>query len=349
MQNKSDFQTIHEAGFESLLKIFRQRSGKKRDSTIKGIGDDASVIKTDSKPALVQSSILFIEGVHFDLTYTPLHHLGYKCVTAAVSNICAMNSTPGELLLDIAVPNKISVKMIDQFYNGVQSACHDYEVELIGGDTTASQQLFVFAATVNGYGKPAEIVYRKGAQNEDVICVTGDLGGAIAGLRVLMREKKAWEESGEDHFQPDLSEYHEAIQKQLVPRARLDIIRDLSERDIAISSMIDISKGLISDAKKLCESSGIGMEIFSPAVPISLNTRKIADEMQEDVDKYAFYGGEDFELMFTTDKKNAEKIESVLDEVTVIGRVTNPEEGILIKTGTDETIQIETDIQKSNN
>ena len=348
MKNKNEFQTIHESGYDSLLNIFRERSGKKRESTIKGIGDDASVIKTANGKALLQSSNLLLEGVHFDLTYTPLHHLGYKCVTTAVSNVCAMNSIPGEILLDIAVPNKISVQMIDQFYSGVQSACRDYEIELIGGDTTASQQLFVLAATVNGYTEPDEVVYRNGANKNDLVCITGDLGGAIAGLRVLMREKKAWEESGEDHFQPDLSEYQEAIQKQLVPRARLDVIRALTEQDITISSMTDISKGLITEAKKICEFSGIGMEIYSPAVPISLNTRKIADEMQEDVDKYAFYGGEDFELMFTTDKKNAEKFEKAFSEVTVIGKAIASAEGILIKSGTDETIQIETAVQGSN-
>ncbi|MGF1669722.1 MAG: thiamine-phosphate kinase [Balneolaceae bacterium] len=342
-KKKEDFQTIHDIGFSKLLEKLEKFSGVSKKTTIKGIGDDSSVVKYPASQVSISSSKIMMEGVHFDLSYVPLHHLGYKCVTSAVSDIYAMNANPSEILINLAVPNKISVQMIEQLYSGINTACYDYDIQVTGGDLTASVQVLTLSATATGYSFEKDLTYRNGAKSGDLICVTGDLGGALAGLRILLREKKLWQENQEQYFQPDLDDYEYVIQKQLVPKARNDFISVLLKEKIKPTSITDIAKGLITDLKKICNSSEAGAEIYSPSVPIALNTRKVAEEMKEDVDKYAFYGGEDYELLFTIQNEDLEKLTEQFSDFTVIGKITDNASEIIIKTGTDKTIAIETE------
>lgn len=339
---EDNFQQIQEIGFNGLIDKFRSHTGAEHPAVVKGIGDDASVIHHDEKAVFCTTTEIFLEGVHFDLTYTPFNYLGYKIVTAAVSDILAMNALPGQVLVALAVPNKYSVQMMEELYRGVDAACRDYGIQLTGGDTTASHQLLAISVTATGSAPEENLIYRNSAQKGDIVCVTGDLGSALAGLRILMREKKSWQESGTDsHFEPDLQMYEFAIQKQLVPKARKDLIESIAKSEIKPTSLIDVSQGLISELGSIAKSSGLGMEVYSPAVPIAPETRRIADEMSEDVDKYAFYGGEDFEMVFTIPEPMVEKFKSDFDDFVVIGRVTDKEKQLTINTGEDKSYQLE--------
>lgn len=335
------FQEIQEIGFKGLIEKISSSNGKKRDEIKKGIGDDAAVYSASEEHEQVVSSEIFLEGVHFDLTYHPLKHLGYKVVTAAVSDIYAMNAKPVQVLVNIAVPNKYSVQMVQQLYAGVDNACNDYEIELSGGDTTASHQFLGISVTCLGEAVKESIVYRDGAKDKDLVCVTGDLGSAIAGLRILMREKSEWKQAGIETFQPDLEEYSYVIQRQLIPVARKDIIEIFHQEAIQPNCLVDVTQGLISNIRDISKPSSLGVELYLPAIPISLDTRKVADEMQEDVDKYAFYGGEDFELLFTAPEETVKKLETVCNKFSVIGKMTGDYSNIKINTGENETIEID--------
>lgn len=339
--DRNEFQPISEIGFPKLIQSIKEYEGFSNPAVIKGIGDDAAVFKTDDNKLNLISSEIFLEGVHFDLTYHPFKHLGYKVVTSAVSDIYAMNGIPQQLLVNVALPNAYSVQMVEQFYKGVEAACKDYEVQLTGGDTTASHQLLAISVTSVGDVVKEQITYRTGANHEDAICVSGDLGAALAGLRILMREKKEWKDKGEETFQPDLENYEYVVGKQLVPAARKDIIDLFHSNNIKPSSMIDVTQGLLPDVRSLALSAGLGVELHSPAVPIMLDTRNVADEMAEDVDKYAFYGGEDYELLFTLNEKDVNRFSTVCDDFTIIGKMTNEYDQIKINTGENKTIEID--------
>lgn len=339
--NKQDFQSVQEIGFSAFVEKLFRFTGAKRDEVSLGIGDDASVVDIKKGHSVCTSSEIFLEGVHFDLTYTPFHHLGYKIVTAAVSDIYAMNASPVQLHVDLAVPNKYSVQMLEDLYKGIDAACKDYNVQLAGGDTTASHQILAISVTATGIARKEDIVERAGASEDDIICVSGDLGAAIAGLRILLREKSAWKESGEKHFKPDLDEYEYVVQRQLVPKARPDLLEGFKKAEIVPSSMIDLTGGLVNDLQKIGKRSEKGIEIYSPAVPISFEVRNVADEMQEDVDKYAFYGGEDFEMVFTVREEQVEKLKAEFDDFSVIGKMVEKEKQFTINTGEDRTIKID--------
>ena len=336
-----EFQEIQEIGFPALVEKIKQYRGTPNRDTLHGIGEDAAVFRAGSDGELVTiSSEMFLEGVHFDLTYSPLQHLGYKLVSATISDIYAMNSIPERLLVNIAIPNKISVQMIEQFFSGVDAACKDHEIELAGGDTTASHHLLAISMTATGKVAEKDLVLRKGALDEELICVTGDLGSALAGLRILLREKKEWQETQGDHyFQPDLSEYEYVVKRQLMPEARQDLYSAFEKSGKKPSSMIDLSQGLLADLKNLLSASGVGAEIYSPAIPVSLDTRKVADEMKEDVDKYAFYGGEDYEMLFTMSETDAGEFRKTFDDFTVIGKITAGNNKLMINTGEGETAE----------
>ncbi len=341
MNKEKDFQEIKEIGFTSLIDKFTNYTGAKQQTTLKGIGDDAAVSKTNAGELRCTTSEIFLEGIHFDITYTPFHHLGYKLTTAAVSDIYAMNAKPTELLVSVAIPNKYSVQMMEQFYKGIDAACNDYGIEVIGGDTTASHQILAISVTAVGQATEENIVYRKGAKLNDIICVTGDLGGALAGLRVLLREKKNWEQEDNSQFQPDLEDYQYVVQRQLVPEARQDLISALNDSGIKPTSMIDLSQGLIADLRALLRESGCGATMYSPAIPISFETRKIADEMKEDVDKYAFYGGEDFEMLFTLPEPLVEKFKAEFEDFAVIGKIEKIDKQLTVNTGEEKSFRIE--------
>lgn len=338
---KNQFQQIQDIGFKSLIKKLSRYSGAEKSELVKGIGDDAAVLGKNSTHKTIISSEIFLEGVHFDLTYHPFKHLGYKIVTAGVSDIYAMNGTPSHLLVDVALPNAYSVQMVEELYEGIDAACKDYGVSLVGGDTTASHQMLALSVTAAGEAVNNIITYRNGAKNSDAICVTGDLGAALAGLRILMREKNEWKEKEENYFQPDLEPYEYVVSRQLVPAARKDFIEVIGKNKILPTSMIDITQGLIPDLSSLAVSSNLGAELYSPAIPISVETRNVADEMKEDVDKYAYYGGEDYEFLFTLNKDSVEELNKVFDDFTIIGKMTNEFSQIKINTGEDETIEFD--------
>lgn len=339
--DKDSFRTIQSIGRNELIEELMEHSMYEHPSVVKGYGDDAAVINDDNELQLL-SSETFMEGVDFDLTYVPLHHLGYKLATAAVSDIYAMNGDPEALLINLAVPNKISVDMLKEIYRGIGTAGKDHEFQIVGGDLTASHQ--ILSATVSCYGSvnPQKVTYRKGAHIDDAICITGDLGGAIAGLRILMREKEFWEEQeGQQAFQPDLDDYEYVVKRQLVPLARRDFVRELDNQNIVPSSMIDITQGIASDLQQLAQASEVGVHIYQTALPIALDTRQVADEMKEDVDKYALYGGEDFELMFTLPEQDVEKLTDEFEDFAVIGKVTEKDKGVRMQQADGDTILFE--------
>ncbi len=338
---KNDFKPVQDIGFKSLIESFKKYTGASRENIIKGIGDDASVANQKEGKLTCTSSEIFMEGVHFDLTYTPFQHLGYKVVTAAVSDILAMNAEPEQILIDIAIPNKYSVQMIEQLYEGINAAGNEYNVMVTGGDTTASHQLLALSVTCVGNVNSGDEIYRNGAKQGDIICVTGELGSAIAGLRVLLREKKAWQDNPEQQFQPDLAPYEHVVQRQLLPKARIDFYQSLNKSEVKPNSLIDLTQGLVADLSEVLKQSNAGAEIYSPAVPISLEARNVADEMNEDVDKYAFYGGEDFEMLFTLPEPLVEKFKADFDDFIVIGRVTEAEKQLTVNTGEEHNYQID--------
>jgi len=338
---KEEFQSIQEYGLPAFKKDVAELTGSAREEVDSRFGEDSSVMKTSEDQSVITSSEIFLEGVHFDLTYTPFHHLGYKMVTAAVSDIYAMNVDPVHLHLNVAVPNKYSVQMLKNLYEGIDAACTDYNIQLAGSDITASHQILVLSATATGLGNKDKVVRQSGAKQDHIICVTGDLGAAIAGLRVLLREKSAWKESGQNHFQPDLGDYEYVVQRQLVPKARMDLLKGFAQAGITPSSMTDITRGVVNDLQRIGKQSESGIEIYSPAVPISFEVRNVADEMKEDVDKYAFYGGEDFEMAFTIREEEVEKLKADFDDFSVIGKMVEKEKQFIINTGEDKTIKFD--------
>ncbi|TYP95577.1 thiamine-monophosphate kinase [Fodinibius salinus] len=338
-----NFRTIQSLGRTELIDELMEQNSFTHSSVAEGYGDDAAVIENKEGYKLL-SSETFMEGVNFDLTYVPLHHLGYKIATAAVSDIYAMNGTPEVVLVNMAVPNKLSVDMLQEIYRGIGAAGEDYEFQIVGGDLTASHQTLSIDITCYGSVAEDEIIYRRGANKDDAICVTGDLGGAIAGLRILMREKEFWEEQEEQTaFQPDLDDYEYVVKRQLVPVARQDFINQIRELKISPTSMIDVTQGLVSELKHIANASELGAYVYQAAFPIALDTRTVADEMKEDVDKYALYGGEDYELMFTLPEESVEKLADEFQDFVVIGKITEQEEGVCMQQVEGDVVNFDSD------
>lgn len=336
-----EFQSIQDYGLPLFKNDIAGFTGVERDEVSTGLGDDSSVLETKGGQSVTTSTEIFLEGVHFDLTYTPFHHLGYKLVTAAVSDIYAMNIEPVHLHMDVAAPNRYSVQMLKDLYKGVDAACKDYNIQLAGTDVTASHQILVLSATATGLGNKEKVVRQSGAKQDHIICVTGDLGAAIAGLRILLREKSAWKEGGQNHFQPDLGDYEYVVQRQLVPKARKDLLKGFQKSGITPSSLTDVTRGVVNDLQQIGKQSEMGIEIYSPAIPISYEVRNVADEMQEDVDKYAFYGGEDYEMAFTISEEEVEKLKADFDDFSVIGKMVEKEKQFIINTGEGRTIKFD--------
>ncbi len=310
-----------------------------RERVRRGVGDDAAVLSPGDGRLTLWTSETFMEGVDFDLVYTPLHHLGYKLAVTVISDIYAMNGKPETLLVNLALPNKLSVDMVKEIYRGIHACGEEHNFQVVGGDLTASHRILAVSISCQGSVSEERITYRKGAAEGDAICVTGDLGGAIAGLRVLMREKKHWEETEQQQFQPDLDEYEYVVSRQLVPVARKDFIEALEEQSVIPSSMIDVSQGLVSELGHLTEESATGALIYQAALPIALETRRVADEMKEDVDKYGLYGGEDLEMLFTLSEEQVEDFAGEFSDITVIGKISSDFEGPVMQTGEGEMVQ----------
>jgi thiamine-monophosphate kinase len=305
-------------------------------SSVLGVGDDAAVIDHFGKQTVVSTDML-IEGVHFDLSYTPLKHLGYKSVIVNLSDIYAMNATPTQILLSVGFSSRFSVEAIEEFYEGVYAACEEHGVDLIGGDTSSSQKGFIISITAIGEATPEQIVKRSTAQKGDLICVSGDLGGAYIGLLFLEREKRIYLES--PGVQPDLENESYVIGRLLKPNARKDIHELLEEKGIIPTSMMDISDGLSSELLHICENSAVGCVIYEEKLPVAEESRKAAYKFEIDPTACALSGGEDYELLFTIKQEDYEKV-TLNEKISVIGYVTEAGEGAKIKTKGGNTYNI---------
>ncbi len=300
---------------------------------LSGIGDDCAIYQTSGKLLQVSTTDMLVERIHFDLLTTPLKHLGSKAISVNVSDICAMNAIPRYALISIAIPASFSVEMVEELYRGMSHAAVEYGLAIAGGDTSASSSGLVISVSMTGEVSPERVTMRSGAKPGELICVTGSLGGAAAGLKLLMREKQIMVEHFENNepysksLMADLKEYSLAIQNQLLPTARLDIVRFFREGDILPSAMIDISDGLASDLHHLCRRSNTGALIHEGRIPIHAETRAIADELQDDAITWALRGGEDYQLLFTIPKEEHAAIADNRD-IAIIGETTGPEEGI---------------------
>ena len=292
-------------------------------STIKGVGDDAAVIDNGEYATLVSKDLL-IEGVHFDLSYTPLKHLGYKAAVVNISDIVAMNGTAEQLLIGISVSNRFPVEALEELYSGLRLACEKYKVDLVGGDTTSSVSGLFISVTVVGKAKKEDVVYRCTARENDLICTTGDLGGAYMGLLLLEREKQVFKANPQ--MQPDLDGYDYVLERQLKPEARVDVLEKLREAGVKPTSMIDISDGLASEVLHLSKDSGLGCRIYENKLPIDVVTAEVATEFQIDPTTAAMNGGEDYELLFTVDLNDLDKIKAI-EGIHVIGHMLEKAEG----------------------
>lgn len=302
-----------------------------------GIGDDAAVIDRGDNYELVSSDIL-LEGIHFDLTYTPLRHLGYKSVVVAISDIAAMNGTAKYITVSLGLSARFTVEMTEELYSGVKIACEEYGVALIGGDTSSSLTGLTIAVTAMGEVAKEKITYRKGAAETDLICVSGNLGGALLGLKLLEREKYVL--NGNNTEKPKFDGFEYALGRYLRPRHRRDIVKKLDAAGIVPTSMIDISDGLASELLHICKWSECGVDVYVDRLPISPNSEKLGEELNFDHLIAALNGGEDYELLFTVPVTMYEKIVA-MEDVTIIGHVTNQASGAVLLTPDGSEIDIE--------
>ena len=300
----------------------------KNKSTLSVIGDDASVIDSGQNLTLVSTDLL-LEGIHFNLVYTPLKHLGYKAVIRAISDIYAMNGIPGQVLVAIGISSRFAVEQVGELYEGIRNACEKYHVDLAGGDTTSSLTGLTIGVTAVGKVSKKDIVNRGGAKPNDLICVTGDFGAAFMGLQVLERERRLFDKNKE--FVPDLKGYEYIIERQLKPEFPADVINALKENSIIPTSMIDVSDGLASDLLHICKMSGTGCRIFYSKIPVDTETGRVADEFEMDPVIPALNGGEDYELLFTVALEYVDIIKKI-EAIRLIGHLTGSDQGCLLVT-----------------
>ena len=330
---------IAKIGEFGLIDRLTKEIKPKNESTKYGIGDDCAVLSYPDKEVLITTDLL-MEGVHFDLTYIDLQHLGYKAAMVNISDVFAMNGTPRQLTVSLAISKRFTVEDIEQLYNGIRLACEKWNVDIVGGDTTSSYTGLAISITCIGEAAKEDIVYRNGAHDTDLVCVSGDLGAAYMGLQLLEREKSVYYQQVEDakrkgdqraleelaHFQPDFSGKEYLLQRQLQAEARGDIIQKLREAGIHPTAMMDVSDGLSSELMHICKQSGVGCRIFEKQLPIDYQTAVMAEEMNMNVTTCALNGGEDYELVFTVPIGDHEKIEQI-DDVKLIGHITDQKFG----------------------
>lgn len=329
---------ISELGEFKLIDLITSDFSINRSSTIKGIGDDCAVLNINEKSYMLISTDLLLEGIHFDLTYFPLKHLGYKSVVVAMSDICAMNGTPTRLMVSIGVSARYNTENIKEIYDGINIACKEYDIELIGGDTSSSKTGLTLSMTAIGEVEKDSVTYRSGAKETDLICVTGDLGAAYMGLKLLDREKRVLE--GNSVSKPKFDGYEYLIERELKPYLRLDVIKELKKAGIIPTSMIDISDGLASEIKHISKASDVGARIYLERIPISSKTFALAEEMNIDPVVAALNGGDDYELLFTIPVSMHEQITKI-GGIDIIGHITHKDTGVMLTTpdGSDITLQ----------
>lgn len=310
---------ISEYGKYGLISHITKDFKSVNKSTVTGIGDDATVIDSGKNLTLV-STDLFLEGIHFNLIYTPMKHLGYKAVIRAISDIYAMNGTPEQLLVSLGISSRFSVEQVEDIYEGISLACNKYKIDLSGGDTTSSVTGLTIGVTAVGYAEKGNVIRRNGAKPNDLICVTGDFGAAFMGLQLLERERRLYEK--EKVTQPDLSGYEYVIGRQLKPDFPAGVLAELKANGITPSSMIDVTEGLASDLLQICKQSDTGCRIFYSKIPVDYETSKLAGEFNIDAMTPALNGGEDYELLFTVPLETVDNIKNI-SSVKVIGHMTS--------------------------
>lgn len=324
-----DSQTeISSLGEFGLIDRLTKEFPLKNESTKKGVGDDAAILRYGDKDVLVTTDLL-LEGIHFDLRYVPLKHLGYKAAIVNFSDVYAMNGTPRQITVSLGVSSRFTVEHLEQLYSGIRLACELYGVDLVGGDTSASVTGLVISITCLGEGRPEDVVTRTGAKPTDIICVSGDLGAAFMGLQLLERENAV--AAGQKDFQPDFAGKEYILERQLKPEARRDIVEALRKERIKPTSMIDVSDGLSSELLHICKDSGVGCRVYEDRIPIDYQTALMAEEFNMNLVTAAMNGGEDYELLFTVPITDNEKIEK-MKGVTMIGYVTEPQLGAALVT-----------------
>lgn len=335
-KKENEYTELSALGEFGLIDHLTKNITLKNPSTLKGVGDDAAVLDYGNKKILVSTDML-IQNIHFDLTYTPLKHLGYKAVAVNASDIFAMNGTPKQITVSLALSNHFSVESTDELYSGIYLACEHYGIDLVGGDTTSSKSGMCISITVIGEADEQDIVYRNTAKENQLICVSGDLGAAYMGLQLLEREKTVFTEGVTT--QPDFAGYEYILERQLKPEGRGDIIKLLREKNIRPTAMIDISDGLASEIMHICKDSGIGCNIYEDKIPIDYQTYKMAEELNMNAIVCALSGGEDYELLFTVPVEDFE-ILSTLPEISIIGHTCNQAEGYNMTTRDGNTFEL---------
>lgn len=333
MSEKKDLAKIGEFG---LIRLLTENISLKNKTTLTGVGDDAAILNLKDGQTVVTTDIL-TEGIHFDLIYTPLKHLGYKAVIVNLSDIYAMNAYPEQILVSIAISAKFTTDMLEELYDGIKLACDIYNVDLVGGDTTSSLTGLTISITAIGRTEKERITCRSGAKENHLICVSGDLGGAFIGLQLLEREKKVFENN--NNVQPDFTGAEYVLERQLKPEARKDIIDILTDKEIVPSAMIDLSDGLSSDILHICQMSNCGCRIYAEKIPVARETRKIAEELGLEPVTMALNGGEDYELLFTIPLDDFEKVKQI-DQISIIGHITKKSEGNYLVASDNSVMEI---------
>lgn len=323
MFENKDVTTIDTLGEFGLIRHLAKSISVKNPETKLGIGDDAAAVDMYNQLTLISTDML-VEGIHFDLSYVPLKHLGYKAVIVNLSDIYAMNGTPKQITVSIALSSKFTIDAVEEFYSGMQLACERHQVDIVGGDTTSSLRGMTISITVIGSVSPGKMVKRSTASINDLICVSGDLGSAYLGLQILRREKEVFLQNPK--AQPDLKNYEYLIERQLKPEARKDIIQKLSEVGVVPSSMIDISDGLASELMHICTSSKKGCRIYEDKVPVDMQAGEVSEEFNLSPVICALNGGEDYELLFTISPSDYEKVKELKD-ISIIGHITDESSG----------------------
>ena len=320
MGNRTEIATLGEFG---LIRHLTEKIELKNPSTLKGVGDDAAVLDYADKQVLITTDLL-LEGIHFDLMYVPLKHLGYKSAVVNFSDIYAMNGRPKQITVSLGISRRFCIEDMEELYAGIRLACDIYGVDLVGGDTSASRTGLTISITCVGEGEKGKVVYRSGARETDLICVSGDLGAAYMGLQLLEREKSVFQ--GEKDFTPDFSGKEYLSERQLKPEARKDIVEALERAGIVPTAMMDISDGLSSELLHISKASGVGCRVYEDRIPIDYQTAVMAEQFNMNLATAALNGGEDYELLFTVPLTDHEKVEA-MEGVKVIGHITRPELG----------------------
>lgn len=329
---------IDEIGEFGLIERLTKDFAPQNKTTIKGVGDDCAVMDFGEKQVVATTDML-LEGVHFDLTYVPLKHLGYKSAMVNISDVCAMNAKPTQMLVSLGVSSRFGVEQLEEFYAGLYLACEKAGVDVVGGDTCASLNGLSISITCLGEVEKGKAVLRSGAKPNDLICVTGDLGAAYMGLQLLEREKKVFESQEDPDFQPDFAGKEYIIERQLKPEACIDTVKFLKEKNVVPTAMMDVSDGLSSELMHICKESGVGCRVYENKIPIDYVTASMAEEFNMNLTTVALNGGEDYELLFTVPLSEYDKVKG-LEGIHVIGHVTDASEGARLVTRDGAEIEL---------